>query len=401
MRRRRFRVPHGRHRRVTLSFVQIVEHSVIGTRSAVLRLRRPGTGLQFVVFPMFHVASPQFYAEVSERLRHCDLLVVEGVSGRSVLSWAITATYRFIPANRRSGLVQDSIPYDSLGVPLINPDVTAGEFTQDWRRLPLRTRLLMWLIMPVVAVLQLFAGRSWMLGPEVEVDDLPADLDDHEVAEQLAGVFGGTRDERVLAALSEIYRDRSAERIDVAVVYGAGHTAAIVHGLLKQHGYRPRSSEWLTVVAPSPRATRSVPAPAPEPAAALDPGPVRPEATDARSEFVRRDGRRTAAIEPNAYQAKLASALDTLARRLSDLGRREEALRAADEAVDVATKSWRSVTRVRTVPHWGSRRATSRCSWSAWAGTRTPWPSTSRRWRCCAGRAATIPALAPTVSATR
>ena len=206
--------------------MQIVEHSVIGTRSAVLRLRRPGTGLQFVVFPMFHVASPQFYAEVSERLRHCDLLVVEGVSGRSVLSWAITATYRFIPANRRSGLVQDSIPYDSLGVPLINPDVTAGEFTQDWRRLPLRTRLLMWLIMPVVAVLQLFAGRSWMLGPEVEVDDLPADLDDHEVAEQLAGVFGGTRDERVLAALSEIYRDRSAERIDVAVVYGAGHTAA-------------------------------------------------------------------------------------------------------------------------------------------------------------------------------
>ncbi|BCB75045.1 hypothetical protein Pflav_014550 [Phytohabitans flavus] len=58
--------------------VQIVEHSVIGTRSSVLRLRRPGTELQFVVFPMFHVASPRFYAEVSERLRRCDLLVVEG-----------------------------------------------------------------------------------------------------------------------------------------------------------------------------------------------------------------------------------------------------------------------------------------------------------------------------------
>jgi hypothetical protein len=59
--------------------VQIVEHSVVGTRSAVLRLRCTGAELQFLIFPMFHVASPRFYAEVAERLRHCELLVVEGV----------------------------------------------------------------------------------------------------------------------------------------------------------------------------------------------------------------------------------------------------------------------------------------------------------------------------------
>ncbi|GAA3215640.1 tetratricopeptide repeat protein [Dactylosporangium siamense] len=334
--------------------MQIVEHSVIGTRSAVLRLRRPGHGLQFVVFPMFHVASPEFYAAVSERLRRCDLLVVEGVSGRSVLSWALTATYRFMPANQRSGLVEDGIPYTELGVPVINPDVTAGEFGQDWRRLPLRTRLLVWLVMPVVAVLQFFGGRRRLLGREIELDDLSADAADHELTEELDGVFGGTRDERLLAALSEIHRERSAERIDVAVVYGAAHTAAIVHGLLRRHGYRPRSSEWLTVVAPTEPAPMHAPKPTPvhapkpttvhvpkprtepEPQAEPDRAPARPEATDARSELVQVAlARRMAVAEPAAYRPKLAHALDVLALRLGDLGHREEALSAADEAVDI------------------------------------------------------------------
>lgn len=318
--------------------MQIVEHSVIGTRSAVLRLRRPGTELQFVVFPMFHVASPQFYAEVSERLRRCDLLVVEGVSGRSALVSAITSTYRIIPVNKRTGLVADNIAYGSLGVPVIRPDLTAGEFARSWRRLPLRTRLIMWLAMPIVAVLQLFGGRQRLLGPEVELDDLPTDLDDHELAGQLDGVFGGAREERLLAALSEIHQERGAERIDVAVVYGAAHTAAIVHGLLRRHGYRPRSGEWLTVVAPASRPARPAPAPQPrpEPAPQPRPEPARPAPTDVRAQLVQvAMARRMATEEPDAYQPKLAAALDALARRLSDLGRHEEALRAADEAVDV------------------------------------------------------------------
>jgi hypothetical protein len=83
--------------------MQIIEHSIVGTRSAVLRLKRPDTELQFLVFPMIHVASPQFFAAVAERLRRCDLLVVEGVAGRSSLTWAITLTYRVMPANKRSG----------------------------------------------------------------------------------------------------------------------------------------------------------------------------------------------------------------------------------------------------------------------------------------------------------
>ncbi|MEV0156278.1 hypothetical protein AB0H57_21470 [Micromonospora sp. NPDC050686] len=232
--------------------MQIIEHSIIGTRSAVLRLRRPGSQLQFVLFPMLHVASPEFYAAVAQRLRRCDLLVVEGVSGRSVIMWAITLTYRVMPANKRSGLVVDNIPYRSLGVELINPDVTTTEFAEGWRAMPLRYRLFMWCLIPIVAIAQFFGGTRWLLSPEVEVNDLPSAKDemysDDEFVEHFERTFGGERDERLLATLSELIRTRSSERIDVAVVYGAGHVPAIVRGLADRHGYRPRGAEWLTVL---------------------------------------------------------------------------------------------------------------------------------------------------------
>ncbi|MER7892898.1 hypothetical protein ABTX15_24060 [Micromonospora sp. NPDC094482] len=232
--------------------MQIIEHSIIGTRSAVVRLRRPGSQLQFVLFPMLHVASPQFYTAVAERLRRCDVLVVEGVSGRSVLGWAITLTYRVMPANKRSGLVVDNIAYRSLGVELINPDVTAAEFAQGWRAMPLRHRALMWCVIPFVAVAQFFGGTRRLLSPEVELNDLPSATDEtyavSEFAEHFERTFGGDRDERLLAALSELIRTRSSEPIDVAIVYGAGHVPAIVRGLVDRHGYRPRTAEWITVL---------------------------------------------------------------------------------------------------------------------------------------------------------
>jgi len=232
--------------------MQIIEHSILGTRSAVLRLRRPGSRLEFVLFPMLHVASPEFYAAVARRLRRCDLLVVEGVSGRSVLTWAITLTYRVMPANKRSGLVVDNIAYRSLGVELLNPDVSTAEFAEGWRAMPLRYRLLMWCVVPIVAVAQFFGGTRRLLSPEVDLNDLPSAKDerysDSEFTDHLERTFGGDRDERLLVALSELVRTRSSERIDVAVVYGAGHVPAIVRGLMARHGYRPRTAEWLTVL---------------------------------------------------------------------------------------------------------------------------------------------------------
>src|SRR5689334_3643787 len=62
--------------------MQIVEVTDFGVRSPAIRRRRPGTALQFVLYPMIHVAEPAFYDTITARLKQADLLVVQGVGRR-------------------------------------------------------------------------------------------------------------------------------------------------------------------------------------------------------------------------------------------------------------------------------------------------------------------------------
>lgn len=226
--------------------MEIIDTGVLGTRSAVIRLRRPGSELAFVLFPMLHVASPVFYAEVTRRLAECAVAVAEGVGGRSVLGWALTMTYRVIPANRRSGLVLQCIDYRALDVEVIRPDVSADELVRSWRTLPLWFRALVWCALPFVVIAQFFGGRKRLLAPEVVVND--GDLPISDLEERFLAAFCDERGARLLAVLSELHESRSAERIDVAVVYGAQHVPDLVHQLAATLGYRPCSADWITAV---------------------------------------------------------------------------------------------------------------------------------------------------------
>ncbi|TCO32451.1 hypothetical protein EV652_10457 [Kribbella steppae] len=227
--------------------VQIVESSVVGTRCAVLRCTRRGGGPVVLVFPMLHVAAPEFYREVERQLRECDLLVVEGIIGDSAVGGALTTTYKVIPANDDSGLVEDDIPYDDLGVPIVTPDLTGDEFDEGFGKLPWKTKLFTWAAVPVVSVGQFFAGRRAILN--LEVNDLPTRSEElrGENLDEFMDLLLDRRDERVLTALAEIVRDRAEEKIDVAVVYGAGHVPGILRGLYKL-GYRVVSADWVMAV---------------------------------------------------------------------------------------------------------------------------------------------------------
>src|SRR5262249_58646690 len=95
----------------------------------------------------------------------------------------------------------------------------------------------------------LLAGRRLLLTPDIELDDLPTREDaESGLTEELDRVLGDERDERLLEALSQIVRTRFAERISVAVVYGAAHIPAVVHGLYNPPGYRPYAADWLTIM---------------------------------------------------------------------------------------------------------------------------------------------------------
>jgi len=230
--------------------MQIVEVSSFGVRSAVITLRRKGSPLHFVLYPMLHMASEGFYGEIRRRLKTADIIVVEGVwKGNSrkgaVLMRALTFSYRVLKFNRRANLVEQDIDYSEYPVPIVHPDVSADEFAQGWGKLSLTNRLLMWAVLPVVVIGRLFGGSRWIWDRAMEETDLP---DVETLPDEFDEVFLGERDRRLLEALYEVHQKNSEENLEVAVVYGAGHVTAIVRGLLERCGYRPRSADWVTVV---------------------------------------------------------------------------------------------------------------------------------------------------------
>lgn len=232
--------------------MQVIEVTGYAVRSAVITLRRRETPLKFVLFPMMHVASPAFYRDVAKRLAGCDLIVTEGVRGRSAQVGALTMAYRFAPRRARNGLVEQS--YSTLlpaDVPTINPDVSAAEFAAQLRELP---RWMHWglvAVAPVFGLLFALRGPRAFMDESLVVEDLPptrrAELMQDD---RLDEVFGGERDRRLLDALGKIHEQRQDESITVAVVYGAGHMPNVAAGMSQRYGYRPRDGEWLTVYVP-------------------------------------------------------------------------------------------------------------------------------------------------------
>ncbi|MBO0868170.1 MAG: hypothetical protein J2P15_06355 [Micromonosporaceae bacterium] len=244
--------------------MQIIEVSVIGVRSSVLTLTRRESPLRFTFYPMIHIAEPAFYAAVRRQLRRCDLIVAEGVGGTRtgdhkvasqrpssgrVVGSALTSSYELPARFQRSGLVQQDIDYEALGVPVRCPDMTDEEFTGGWNEVPLWQRAVLVAAAPLVGLHRLAFGSRRALAREMNLDDADWEgtFEGAESFEELSSLLGEQRDRLLLAELDRIHRERHAEPVTVAVVYGAAHVAPAVHGMRALHGYRVRDAEWLTV----------------------------------------------------------------------------------------------------------------------------------------------------------
>ena len=232
--------------------MKVIEVTGYAVRSAVITMRRQDSPLRFVFFPMMHVASPTFYRQVATRLAACDLIVAEGIRGKSRQVSTLTLAYRFAPRRARNGLelqnYQRLLPAE---VPVINPDVTAAEAVAKLRTLP---RWMYWGLLigaPIFGLIFALRGPRAFLDEDLVVEDLPSTHRAEWLADNPMGeVLVGERDRRLLEALSTIHTERRDEPITVAIVYGAGHIPAATAGLHNRHGYRPRDAEWLTVYLP-------------------------------------------------------------------------------------------------------------------------------------------------------
>jgi len=113
--------------------MQLIEETGFGVRISMLTLAKPGSAVRFVLLPMLHLGSPAFYQAVRRRLQECDVVVVEGLAGRT--SSVMTLSYRIGGRLRRGGLVDQGRGLDLTGLKgqIIHPDLTAAQFAPGWR----------------------------------------------------------------------------------------------------------------------------------------------------------------------------------------------------------------------------------------------------------------------------
>ncbi len=123
---------------------------------------------------MLHVASPGFYGEVRRRLADCDLVVAEGVRGKSRQVSAITLAYRFAPRLRREEMAEQD--YETLlppQTPVLNADVHVQQVEADLRRLPWPTHVLLLVAAPVLGLVFAVLGPRVFYDKDLALDDLP------------------------------------------------------------------------------------------------------------------------------------------------------------------------------------------------------------------------------------
>jgi hypothetical protein len=229
--------------------VQLIEVSLTGVRSAAITLRSPAAAMRIVLVPMVHLGTPDYYRAVTALLADCDLIVAEGISGKSATVRALTLAYR-LPARRRDlGLTVQDIDYASLGRPVVCPDMTARQFGEGWRSVPLLHRLAVLCVLPPVALSLALAGTRRTFTRYLAADDLPTFTDARlrQALPQITKVILDDRDSLLVDFLESVLRSRREEDIAVAVVYGADHMPAVARELFQRHGYRPRAAKWLTV----------------------------------------------------------------------------------------------------------------------------------------------------------
>jgi hypothetical protein len=228
--------------------VQVVEVDELGVRAVVVTLRRRGSPMTFVLFPMIHLGSPQFYEAIRAQVAECDVVVAEG-AGRTLITSLLTMTYRVARLRSRSGLVVQNLYAGSFGIPWICPDMTSAEVRTGWRKVPVAHRLLVWCLVPAAAVIMLVLGPRAVVARVAAMDDEPtlADLNSELARPEIHALLSGDRDRKLVDALATLHEQRSHEAIKVAVVYGAAHIPAAAHAMRAMYGYVARDGRYVSV----------------------------------------------------------------------------------------------------------------------------------------------------------
>jgi hypothetical protein len=228
----------------------LTEKNSFNVRSAVYHLKKGDAGLEFLLFPMIHVGSREFYDEVCRRLAECDLILAEGVNSRK--AHLLTLSYRIVKKIRRMDLVtqRDGMKVSGFLDKIINSDMDGRAFDERWSALPLGLRAQLFLFLPICVVNLFLFGARETLAENMALEDLPSSkeiLFQDESFEKLDTLLLDERDRLLITHVQKLYDSHRQDRKIVGVVYGARHMRNVIRFLLGRLNYKVAKAEWVTV----------------------------------------------------------------------------------------------------------------------------------------------------------
>jgi hypothetical protein len=229
--------------------MQFIEKNSFNVRSAVYHLKKDHSPLEYVIFPMIHVGSAEFYKEVSQRLASCDLILAEGVKSRRVDM--LTRSYRIVKYIRRMDLVtqQDGMDIESLRSKMLNADMESSVFDERWSTLPIQIRLQLLVLVPIFATYLFFSGTRETLAENLALDDFPTNEELINYDEDFEPLDSLIIQERDWTLIDHIRKLESQENVPkrVGILYGARHMRNTMSFLMQKLNYHIAKAEWVKV----------------------------------------------------------------------------------------------------------------------------------------------------------
>jgi hypothetical protein len=230
--------------------MQFTEKNSFNLRAAVYSLKKDSTALEFLIFPMIHVGSREFYQEISRRLASCDLILVEGVKSRKAA--ILTLSYRFIKKIRRMDLItqNEGIHLDEFRNKVLNTDMEGSDFDERWDALPIALRVQLFLTVPFFVVYLFIFGTRELLAENLVVEDLPSSeelLDENDSFSRLDSLMVDARDRKLIEHIASINNERSQTSQRIGIVYGAFHMRCVMAFLMQKLNYRVVKADWVKV----------------------------------------------------------------------------------------------------------------------------------------------------------
>jgi hypothetical protein len=230
--------------------MQFIEKNSFNVRSAVYRLRKDGTRLEFLIFPMIHVGSREFYEDISRRLSTCDVILAEGV--KSKRANILTLSYRIVKKVRRMDLItqHEGMKVDGFREKILNADMDERAFDARWSSLPIMLRAQLFIIIPVYVVYLLLFGTRDTLARNLALEDLPSSeeiLLEDDSFEPLDSLLIDERDRKLIEHIAKLNDERWEKAHRIGIVYGAFHMRSVMGFLMHKLNYRVAKAEWVKV----------------------------------------------------------------------------------------------------------------------------------------------------------